>query len=244
MNQSHPLAKKPGVSLNSKPEATETAVSNTNKGPLRSIVAGVLAVEPFAVVFLASAITLIIEIIAARILAPHIGVSVYTWTSIIGVILAGISFGNWLGGIIADRAALKGLLGLILMAGAAITLLILPLAQTAPGWSLDLPILWRIVSLTAILFIVPATILAIVITLTLRDLSKTGKTVGRIYALSTAGAIVGVFLTGFLFIQWLGSRETILYLAITLAIIAIVSGRLWRSTWSQHQNLDDSYAHS
>ena len=184
-------------------------------------------------VFLASAITLIIEIIAARILAPHIGVSVYTWTSIIGIILAGISFGNWLGGVIADRAASKGLLGLILMAGAAFTLLILPLAQIAPRWVLDLPILWRIVSLTAILFIVPATILAMVtptvITLTLRDLSKTGKTVGRIYALSTAGAIVGVFLTGFLLIQWLGSRETILYLAITLAIIAIVSGRLWRS---------------
>ena len=53
-----------------------------------------LALEPYAIVFIASAVTLIIEIVAARILAPHIGVSVYTWTSVIGVILAGISIGN------------------------------------------------------------------------------------------------------------------------------------------------------
>ncbi len=182
-------------------------------------------------VFFASAITLIIEIVAARILAPHIGVSVYTWTSVIGVILAGISLGNWLGGVTADRAASRANLGLILLAGSGATLLILPLAQLAPGWVGGMPLLPRIVLLTGMLFLAPALILGmvspIVIKLTLSDLSVTGNVVGRIYAVSTAGAIVGVFTTGFLLIQALGSRETLLILAIVTALMAIAAGRLW-----------------
>ena len=59
--------------------------------------------KPYIIVFSASACTLIIEIVAGRILAPTIGVSLYTWTSIIGIVLAGISLGNYLGGRIADR---------------------------------------------------------------------------------------------------------------------------------------------
>ncbi len=204
-----------------------TTPESARKTPLRII----LALEPYLIVFIASAVTLIIEIVAARILAPHIGVSVYTWTSVIGVILAGISIGNWLGGILADRAASRTNLGIILLAGAAATLLILPLAQLAPAWVNATPILLRIVLLSTILFITPAAIIGmvspLVIKLTLRDLSVTGNIVGRIYAVSTAGAILGVFLTGFILIQALGSRETILYLAIATGILAVIAGRLW-----------------
>ena len=55
------------------------------------------------VVFIASFCTLVIELVAGRIMAPYVGVSLYTWTSIIGVVLAGISIGAYLGGLIADR---------------------------------------------------------------------------------------------------------------------------------------------
>ena len=48
-------------------------------------------------IFLSSAILLVIEITAGRLIAPYVGVSIYSWTSIIGVILAGLSLGNWLG---------------------------------------------------------------------------------------------------------------------------------------------------
>ena len=53
----------------------------------------------YLIVFLSSACTLVLEIVAGRILAPFIGVSLYTWTSIIGIVLAGISLGNYLGGL-------------------------------------------------------------------------------------------------------------------------------------------------
>ena len=43
----------------------------------------------YAITFIASFCSLVIEMVAGRILAPFVGVSLYTWTSIIGVILAG-----------------------------------------------------------------------------------------------------------------------------------------------------------
>ena len=53
--------------------------------------------EAYIVMFIASFCTLVIEMVAGRILAPFVGVSIYTWTSIIGVILAGISIGAYIG---------------------------------------------------------------------------------------------------------------------------------------------------
>jgi predicted membrane-bound spermidine synthase len=83
--------------------------------------------KPYLIVFVASACGLILEIVAARILAPSIGVSLYTWTSIIGVVLAGISIGNYVGGRVADRFPSPTTLGIILLAGGLTCLSVLPL---------------------------------------------------------------------------------------------------------------------
>ena len=49
-------------------------------------------------VFVCGALVMIYEIIGSRLLAPYIGTSTYVWTSLIGVILAALSLGYWLGG--------------------------------------------------------------------------------------------------------------------------------------------------
>jgi len=192
----------------------------------------VAALEPYLIVFLASAAGLVIEIVAARLLAPVVGVSLYTWTSIIGIVLAGISLGNFLGGVIADRGASRGLLGAILGVAAVMSTAVLPLVAVVPGWLADLPIVARIVLVTTLLFFLPSMLLAmvspIVIKLQLRDLGKTGKVVGRLYAVSTFGAIAGVFLTGFVLVQWIGSRTTVAVIAVALLLMALLFGRLWR----------------
>lgn len=191
------------------------------------------ALAPYVVVFVASACTLILEIVAARILAPTIGVSVYTWTSIIGVVLAGISVGNYLGGRLADRFPSSTTLGLVLLAGGVSSLSILALVDGASSLFAPLPIVPRIVVLTAALFLAPSLILGmvtpIVIKLKLRDLAHTGDIVGKIYAVSTAGAILGTFATGFVLIQYVGSRQTVLVVALTLFVLAAVFGRPWRA---------------
>jgi len=58
---------------------------------------------------------LILEIVAARALAPEIGISLFTWTSIIGMVLTGINNGNYTGGKIADRFPVPQTLGFVLL---------------------------------------------------------------------------------------------------------------------------------
>ena len=190
------------------------------------------ALKPYVIVFTASACTLIIEIVAGRILAPSIGVSLYTWTSIIGVVLAGISVGNYVGGLIADRYPSPVTLGIILLASAVASVAILPMDYLVSGPLLALPIIPRIVLLTAALFLAPAFIMGmvspVVIKLRLSDLSQTGNVVGKIYAVSTAGSILGTFLTGFVLVQFLGTRMVILIVSLVLLAMAMAFGNLWR----------------
>ena len=176
---------------------------------------------------------MIIEIVAGRTLAPSIGISLYTWTSIIGVVLAGISAGNYLGGRLADRFPSPTTLGLIMLAGAVASLSVLPLVNVVPQALDAVPILLRIVLLTTLLFFTPSVILSmvtpVVIKLQLQDLAHTGNVVGKIYAVSTFGSILGTFLTGFVLIQWMGTRPILLLVGLVLVLMALVFGRLWQA---------------
>jgi spermidine synthase/MFS family permease len=191
------------------------------------------------IVFMASCCTMVLELVAGRILAPFIGVSLYTWTSIIGVCLAGISAGNFLGGVLADRAGSRRTLGLILLGGGLFSLIILPLAamdltqiipRDGPFAAKDVWLITRIVIVTAVLFLPPTLILGmvspIVIKLSLTDLRQTGSVAGKIYAFSTVGSIVGTFLTGFYLVSTFGTRAIILGVAVILIGMAIVFGEL------------------
>ena len=199
---------------------------------MKTLLAWFGLLSPYLIVFAASACSLILEIVAGRILAPAIGVSLYTWTSIIGVVLAGISVGNYLGGLTADRFPSRTTLGLILLGAGAFAIIILPLIEVASAAFTSLAILLRIVLLTAVLFLPVSLILGmvtpVVIKLHLRELARTGNVVGRFYAVSTAGSILGVFLTGFVLIQWIGTRPIVLSVAIFLFGMALLFGDLWK----------------
>ncbi|HAL46596.1 MAG: hypothetical protein FI707_11265 [SAR202 cluster bacterium] len=189
--------------------------------------------RPYLIVFTASACGLIIEIVAGRILAPTIGVSLYTWTSIIGIVLAGISIGAYLGGRVADRFPSSTTLGVILLAGGVASMSILPLVDLASDAFRPVPLLPRIVLLTAALFFLPSLILGmvtpVVIKLNLRDLAHTGNVVGKIYAVSTAGSIFGTFITGFVLIQLLGTRSVVMIVSFVLIGMAFAFGSVWRA---------------
>ena len=79
--------------------------------------------------FVGSGCLLILEIVAGRLLAPTVGVSLYTWTSVIGVVLAGVSVGNFLGGRLADRRPTRSTVALIYVAGSLASLAILGLVH-------------------------------------------------------------------------------------------------------------------
>src|SRR5208283_2689657 len=87
-------------------------------------------------------------------------------------------------------------------------------------------------TITAIIFFIPGCILGtispVVVRLTLQSLNKAGNVIGKIYAFSTLGAIIGTFATGFLLISWLSTRNIIFAMGIVLIITSVLSGGLFR----------------
>src|SRR5712692_10245111 len=118
----------------------------------------------YLVVFIASGCTLILEIVAGRIVAPVVGVSLYTWTSIIGVVLAGISLGNYVGGRIADRWASSFTLGVLFLLSGVTALLMLLTTAWIVGYTLpaSISLVGKIVISTVTIFFLPAFLLGTV----------------------------------------------------------------------------------
>ena len=178
-------------------------------------------------VFVSSAVLLVLEITAGRLIAPYVGVTIYSWTSIIGVILAGLSLGNWLGGRMADRGAGEVATGIVLVAAAATSLFSLfALVQVAPLLqAVELDLLSASFIYVLAMFFVPSVLLGIptplLTTLALQLSNRTGHVVGRMHALAALGSICGTFLTGFVLIQFLGSRLIVLLSAAVLVLLAL-----------------------
>ena len=180
-----------------------------------------------ATVFLSSGILLVLEIVAGRLIAPYVGVSLYSWTSIIGVILAGLSLGNWLGGVWADRGATARTAGLVLAAGGAYCILALGLVNWAGRLvqGEDLTLLAASFALAFLLFFVPAVLIGVVTplltTLALALDPRPGHVVGRMNALAAVGSILGTFAAGYFLVQTFGSRALMLGSGVALLLLAL-----------------------
>jgi len=189
--------------------------------------------EAYIITFIASFCSLVIEMVAGRILAPFVGVSIYTWTSIIGVILAGISIGAYIGGKLVDRFPQRKTLGVLLLLSGIAAFTIIPLTHLVAAYRFPLSLMLRIFLVTSIIFFLPGCILGtispVVVRLTLKKLDNAGNTIGKIYAFSTFGAIIGTFATGFLLISWMGTRSIILTMGVILILAAVFSGALLKT---------------
>jgi spermidine synthase len=190
-------------------------------------------VTAYIITFVASFCILVIEIVAGRILAPFVGVSLYTWTSIIGVVLAGISIGAYLGGKLADRFPGRKTLGWLLLVSGIATLLISPLTNIVAAYHFPTSLMLRILIVTTITFFIPSCVLGmispVVVKLTIRNLEKIGNVVGKIYAVSTLGSILGTFAAGFFLISWMGTRHILLAIGLILILTSLVWGSLFKT---------------
>ncbi len=179
-------------------------------------------------VFVCGALVMIYEIIGSRIVSPYIGTSTYVWTSLIGVILAALSLGYWLGGKIADRKPdLKILASVIFLAGGAIAATIL-FKDVFLSFIARSPLILEFKSVVAaLLLFAPASVLLGFVTpyavkLKMLSLEDSGKTVGRLYALSTVGSIFGTFLAGFVLIPFVGSTRTLYLIGFSLVALSLI----------------------
>jgi spermidine synthase len=178
-----------------------------------------------ALTFIATGSVLVLEIAAGRLLAPYVGVSLTTYTGIIGVILAGIAGGAWLGGRAADAFGPLPLLGPSFVLGGISAIASVPIvgALGTVGLGDGFP---AIVTLATVGFVAPAAILSAVgpmlVRATLTDLSTSGSIVGRLSAIGTVGAITGTFLTGFVLLGLVPTRVLIVGVGGLLVAIGLV----------------------
>ena len=185
-----------------------------------------------ALVFGAGIGALATEITASRLLAPYFGSSTIVWANLIGIVLAGLSVGYWLGGRIADRRPRPSLLGFIVL-GAALCVAAIPFAAkpfldvTVDG--LDRVSAGAVVgSFLAVLLLLapPVVLLGMVspfaIRLAVVSVVTAGAIAGRLYALSTAGSLLGTFLPALLLIPAIGTQRTFLVVAALLALSSCV----------------------
>jgi spermidine synthase len=178
-------------------------------------------------VFMAGVGSLATEIGASRLLAPYYGSSTVVWANVIGLVLASLAVGYWLGGRIADRRPSPRLLGAIVMAAAAgiaaIPFLAKPFLDVSVQGLDDVSAGAAIGSFFAVLalFAPPVTLLGMVAPFAIRlgvtDLATAGAVAGRFYALSTVGSLLGTFLSALVFIPLVGTQRTLLASAALIA---------------------------
>ncbi len=185
---------------------------------------------PYITVFLSSGFIMTLELVASRLIARFLGSSLYTWTAVIGIVLTGITIGNYLGGRLADKYNPKKTLTILFFISSITSVFVVVLNNMVGNWEfLDyLDLIVRIFVHVTIIFIVPSTFLGmigpVVAKMALDQGMATGKTVGRIYAWGTAGSIFGTFLTGYYLIATFGTVEIIWSLSAMMLIMSLYYG--------------------
>jgi len=179
------------------------------------------------IAFVGGAVVMVLELVGSRILAPYLGTSIIVWTSLIGIILASLSLGYWWGGKLADKNPnYKTFSSIVLTSGFLIALIAL----------IKTPFLFFLqnnfddlrkasVLATLILFAPPSVTLGMIspyaIRLKMKSIAKSGETAGSIFAVSTAGSIVGTFLAGFVLIATFGSTKILYILSVVLILTSL-----------------------
>src|SRR5215470_10724915 len=176
--------------------------------------------------FITGAIVMSFEMLGSRYLNPYFGGGIYTWASLISTVLAALAAGYFAGGRVADRYPSARVLGAAVLIGSAF-ILALPSFSTmlleALLEAIDDIKAGSLASAFALMFFPVAFYGAyspFAIRLLLRSTHASGGVSGGVYAISTAGSIVGTLGTTFLLIPAIGTRA----ITFTLGAAGVACG--------------------
>ena len=190
----------------------------------------------FFTVFVGGMSTLAIEFVTSRMLQTVYGTSNIVWANVIGLVMLFLATGYFLGGKLADkRPSFTVFYGLVTLAGFCsiffllMTSLILRSASVALA-SLNVGAVISSLIGVVLALAVPVTLLGCMspfaIRLAVRQVDDAGRTSGQIYAISTVGSILGVYLPVLLVIPTAGTRLAALIFGSMLLLTGLVG--LWQ----------------
>ncbi len=179
------------------------------------------------VAFFAGFGVLVVEIAGARLMAPYLGNTLFTWTSSIAIILASLSLGYYVGGKVADMSPDVRILAVFLFASALFVGLLPALSGPVLQESLYFGFEYGPLFAALALFALPNFLLGMVAPCVVRfrakSLKRVGESAGNLYALSTVGSILGALLCGFYLIPELGLRESFYITSVVLAVAGVIA---------------------
>lgn len=184
---------------------------------------------PYLLAFMAGFQILVVEMVAGRYINLYLGSSLYGWTTLIGVVLGGVSFGNIIGGWLATKPDVRYHLGLACLMSALLILVILRINPILSYAVTDMEgIDWavRVVLVVGALLFVPSVAMGLISPMAARwALSlapeRPGELLGTMSALGTWGAIMGAFLPGFFLIAWMGTASLLLTLMCLMGLLGL-----------------------
>jgi spermidine synthase len=208
-------------------KATRDRPKTRTPDPSASLPKALHPVAAAALVFIAAGAVLMLEILAVRLLAPYVGLTLETTTAIIGAALAGIAGGAAIGGYLADRTDTRRLVVVLLIGGGLLALLIVPIVRwLGPGARGEGEL--AALAITFITLVPVAAVLSAISPaiahLQLHDLRASGTVVGRLSAWATAGALIGTFGTGFVLVPMMSATNAVLVVGGMLVIAGIALG--------------------
>ncbi len=174
-------------------------------------------------------ITLGFEMVASRILTPLFGSGIYTWATIISIVVAGLMAGYFIGGVVADRHPTFGVAALIKAAGALYLLVVFAMTAGGLGRVIDaVPDEIAALFTSGIIVCFPPMLVLgmyspLAVRLILGDPRDAGKVSGGLFAISSLGNIVGIIITTFVLIPSIGTRAITLAFAAFLIVSAMAS---------------------
>ncbi len=182
-----------------------------------------------ALVVVSGGVLMGVEIAGSRILAPGFGTSIYVWGSLIGLFMGAMSGGYYVGGLLADKRPSFPVLASIASLAGLYTFILIPYLGPWMCTGVARSIIHRAMGpllASTLLFFVPSFLMAMVspyaVKLMATSLSGLGSVAGRLYALSTAGSIVGTLLTTFILVPTFGVSNTLQGLGLGLLLFAVV----------------------
>lgn len=178
-----------------------------------------------------------LELVSSRIAAPIVGSSVYTWTSVIGVAILGLAVGSLLGGYFADKFPKEKTLSIALASSSLLVFVVPLLARHADLITSFFNSVFTItLFLSLFLFLLPSIAIGSLSPIILKLFAKNFSSIGKEYAFVSAtwsfGSILGVFLTGYLFVAKIGSAGTLNIVAGVLLLLAFIFAVIGKDFWN------------
>ncbi len=200
-------------------------------------------------VFTSGMTVMAVEMTGLRLLAPYFGTSLLVTTALIGTLMGFLALGYALGGRVGDRRPTLAALCRMTTISAGLVLLIPFIAQPMlraasavmrpllTGADLAEPsvavgaLIGGMLG-TMVLLAAPITIMGMVspwaVRLAVSDVESAGKAAGRLYALSTAGSIVGSFLPALVLVPLFGVRNTFIVVGAVFLLVSLLG---WLGGW-------------